>query len=183
MDMQRSDMQQDDMQQDATPPKTDDELFAYLDSLGIAHKTMRHEPVFTVAESVALRDEIPGGHTKNLFLKDKKDSYFLLTVEENATVDLKSVHTVIGAASRVSFGKAEKLMEYLGVIPGSVTAFGAINDTGLNVKVIIDEELMGYDVINAHPLRNDATTSIGSKDLLRFIEATGHEPLVLKVTS
>lgn len=177
------DMQQRDMQQGATPPKTDDELFAYLDSLGIAHRTMKHAPVFTVAESVALRDEIAGGHTKNLFLKDKKDSYFLLTVEENATVDLKTVHTVIGAAGRVSFGKAEKLMEYLGVIPGSVTAFGAINDTGLNVKVIIDEGLMGYDVINAHPLRNAATTSIASKDLLRFIEATGHEPLVLKVTS
>jgi hypothetical protein len=86
--------------------------------------------VFTVAESVSLRDEIPGGHTKNLFVKDKKDQFFLLTVEENASVDLKTVHTLIGAASKVSFGKPEKLMEYLGVIPGSVTAFGAINDIG-----------------------------------------------------
>lgn len=172
-----------DMLRDVQRPKTEEELFAFLDSLDIKHTTKDHEPVFTVAESVALRDEIPGGHTKNLFLKDKKDNYFLLTVEENATVDLKTIHGVIGAASRVSFGKPEKLMEYLGVIPGSVTAFGAINDTGLNVKVIIDEGLMAYDMINAHPLRNDATTSIGSKDLLRFIEATGHEPLVLKVTA
>lgn len=139
--------------------------------------------MFTVAESVALRDEIPGGHTKNLFVKDKKDNYFLLTVEEHATVDLKTVHQVIGAASKVSFGKPEKLMEYLGVIPGAVTALGAINDTGGNVKVIIDEELMKFDVINCHPLSNDATTSIGSNDLLRFMEATGHEPLVLKVTA
>lgn len=165
------------------PAKTDDELFAFLDSLGIAHATKTHEPVFTVAESVALRDEIPGGHTKNLFVKDKKDNFFLLTVEENATVDLKTVHTIIGAASRVSFGKPEKLMEYLGVVPGSVTAFGAINDTGLNVKVILDEALMTHDIINAHPLRNDATTSISAKDLLQFIKATGHEPLVLKVTA
>ena len=176
-----------DMQRDAQHPKTDEELFAFLDGLGIKHTTKNHAPVFTVAESVALRDEIPGGHTKNLFLKDKKDNYFLLTVEENATVDLKTIHGVIGAASRVSFGKAEKLMEFLGVIPGSVTAFGAINDTGLNVKVIFDEELMTHDVINAHPLRNDATTSISSKDLLAFIKATGHEPhvlpLVLKVTA
>ena len=172
-----------DMQRDAQQPKTDTELFAFLDSLGIAHTTKEHAPVFTVAESAALRDEIPGGHTKNLFVKDKKDNYFLLTVEENATVDLKTIHSVIGAASRVSFGKPEKLMEYLGVIPGAVTAFGAINDTGLNVKVIVDADLMGHDVINGHPLRNDATTSVAAKDLLRFIEATGHEPLVLKVTA
>src|SRR6218665_2301384 len=93
-------------------PKTQDELFALLDSLGIPHKTMRHEPVFTVAESVALRDAIAGGHTKNLFVKDKKDNYFLLTVEENATVDLKTEHHVIGAASKDSFGKTDKLLEY-----------------------------------------------------------------------
>jgi Ala-tRNA(Pro) deacylase len=164
-------------------PKTDKDLFQFLDTLGIAYTTREHAPVFTVAESVALRDEIPGGHTKNLFVKDKKDNYFLMTVEEHAAVDLKTVHTVIGAASRVSFGKPEKLMEYLGVIPGAVTAFGAINDSERRVKIIIDEGLMAFDVINGHPLRNDATTSIGAKDLLRFIEATGHEPLVLKVTS
>ncbi|MCV9966123.1 prolyl-tRNA synthetase associated domain-containing protein [Pararhizobium sp. BT-229] len=164
-------------------PKTQDDLFAFLDSLGIAHTTKRHEPVFTVAESVALRDEIPGGHTKNLFVKDKKDNYFLLTVEENATVDLKTVHTLIGGASKVSFGRPEKLMEYLGVIPGAVTAFGVINDTDRQVKIIVDEELMKDEIVNCHPLVNDATTSIASKDLLRFIEATGHEPLVLKVTS
>lgn len=164
-------------------PKTQDELFQFLDNLGIAHQTMRHEPVFTVAESVSLRDAIPGGHTKNLFVKDKKDNYFLLTVEENATVDLKTVHTIIGGASKVSFGRPEKLMEYLGVIPGAVTAFGVINDTGQNVKIIIDEDLMKDEIVNCHPLANDATTSIASKDLLRFIEATGHESLVLKVTS
>ena len=164
-------------------PTSDRDLFAFLDGLGIKHATKTHEPVVTVAESVALRDEIPGGHTKNLFLKDKKDNYFLLTVEEHAVVDLKTVHTLIGAASKVSFGRAEKLMEYLGVIPGAVTAFGVINDRDGKVKIILDEDLMRYDVINAHPLRNDATTSIASADLLRFIEATGHSPLVLKVTA
>lgn len=164
-------------------PKTAEDLFAFLDSLGIAHTTKRHEPVFTVAESVALRDAIAGGHTKNLFVKDKKDNYFLLTVEENATVDLKTVHQIIGAASKVSFGKPEKLMEYLGVIPGAVTAFGVINDTGNNVAIVIDEALMQDEIVNCHPLSNDATTSIGSKDLLRFIEATGHKPLVLKVAA
>ena len=163
-------------------PKTRQDLFAFLDGIGIAHSTKDHAPVFTVAESVALRDEIPGGHTKNLFVRDKKDRYFLLTVEENAAVDLKQVHTIIGASGRVSFGKPEKLMEYLGVIPGAVTALGAINDTGNNVTFVLDADLMHDDIINCHPLSNDATTSIGSADLLRFMEATGHKPLVLKVT-
>lgn len=167
----------------ATEPKTAEDLFRFLDGLGISHTTKSHAPVFTVAESVALRDEIPGGHTKNLFLKDKKDNYFLLTVEEHASVDLKTVHTVIGAASKVSFGKPEKLMEYLGVVPGAVTAFGVINDAGNNVTLIFDEDLMGFDVINAHPLANDQTTSVSSKDMLRFVEATGHGVNVLKVTA
>lgn len=164
-------------------PKGPRELFEFLDGLGIAHKTKEHEPVFTVAESVALRDEIPGGHTKNLFLKDKKDQYFLLTVEENATVDLKTVHQLVGGASKFSFGKPEKLMEYLGVIPGAVTAFGVINDASRNVTIVLDEELMKNDVINCHPLSNDATTSIGRDDLIRFVEATGHKANVLKVTT
>lgn len=164
-------------------PKTAEDLLRFLDELEIPHSTKTHPPVFTVAESVSLRDEIPGGHTKNLFVKDKKDQFFLLTVEENATVDLKAVHTLIGAASKVSFGKPEKLMEYLGVAPGSVTAFGAINDTGNNVTFVLDSELMKDDIINCHPLTNEATTSIASADLLRFLEATGHSPLVLKVTA
>lgn len=163
-------------------PKTAEGLYRFLDALGISYSTKAHAPVFTVAESVSLRDEIPGGHTKNLFVKDKKDRYFVLTVEENASVDLKTVHKVIGAASRVSFGRPEKLMEYLGVVPGSVTVFGAINDTGGNVTFVLDEDLMRHHVINGHPLSNDATTSIASDALLRFLEATGHTPLVLKVT-
>ena len=164
-------------------PKTAEDLFRFLDDLGIAHQTKQHAPVFTVAESVSLRDEIPGGHTKNLFVKDKKDNYFLLTVEEHATVDLKTVHTLIGASSKVSFGKPEKLMEYLGVIPGAVTAFGVINDHAKAVRLVLDADLMAEEIVNCHPLTNDATTSIASRDLLRFAEATGHTPLVLKVTA
>jgi Ala-tRNA(Pro) deacylase len=164
-------------------PKTQAELFAFLDSLAIPHKTKYHAPVFTVAESAALTHEIPGGHTKNLFLKDKKDQFFLLTVGESATVDLKTVHTLVGGASKFSFGKPEKLMEYLGVVPGSVTTFGAINDVDHQVTVVLDADLMKHDIINCHPLGNDATTSIAAHDLLRFLEATGHRPLVLKITT
>ncbi len=163
--------------------KTRDDLFAFLDGLGIAVTTKYHPPVFTVEESKALRDAIPGGHTKNLFLKDKKGRYFLLTVGEDAVIDLKTVHTLIGASGRVSFGKPDQLMEYLGVIPGAVTAFGVINDSGNAVTLIFDEALMAHDVINAHPLTNDATTSIASEDMKRFVEATGHDLHILKLAS
>ncbi|WP_174802318.1 prolyl-tRNA synthetase associated domain-containing protein [Martelella limonii] len=162
--------------------KTSDDVFALLDSLGIAYSNTEHRAVFTVEEGEDLRADIPGGHTKNLFVKDKKSRYFLLTVEEYATVDLKKVHTLIGGTGRVSFGKPEPLMEYLGVEPGSVTALGAINDDTHQVTFILDESLMENEIINCHPLRNTATTSIGRDDLIAFIRATGHEPLVLKVT-
>ncbi|MGB3832389.1 MAG: prolyl-tRNA synthetase associated domain-containing protein [Mesorhizobium sp.] len=164
-------------------PKTEAELFAFLAGLGIEVSTRRHPPLFTVADSQALRGEIPGGHTKNLFLKDKKDNYFLVTVDEEATVDLKQIHHLIGAASRVSFGKPEMLMELLGVVPGAVTVFGLVNDAGHRVKVILDAALMENAVINAHPLTNEATTSIAAADLLKFIEATGHHPVILKVSA
>ncbi len=158
------------------------ELLDHLQNLGIEVTTVEHPPLFTVADSQGLRGEIPGGHTKNLYLKDKKDNFFLVTVEEDAVVDLKSIHQVIGAASRVSFGKPEKLLEYLGVIPGSVTVFGAINDRDHNVQVIIDAYLMKYDVINGHPLTNEATTSIRREDLITFLKSTGHEPRILAVS-
>ncbi len=162
-------------------PKTPDDLFSLLSSLGIDATTRQHPPLHTVAESQALRGEIAGRHTKNLFLKDKKDNFFLVTLGEDTQVDLKSIHQLIGAASRVSFGNPEKLMEYLGVAPGAVTAFGVVNDTGGKVKAILDEELMQHDVVNAHPLVNTATTSIAPGDLVRFMRETGHEPVILKV--
>ncbi|MEK1886093.1 MAG: prolyl-tRNA synthetase associated domain-containing protein [Phyllobacterium sp.] len=161
--------------------KTFDDLMQFLDDLNIEVSTIRHAPVFTVAEAQDLRGQISAVHTKNLFLKDKKDNFYLVTVDEEAEVDLKSIHGKIGAASRVSFGKPEKLLEYLGLVPGAVSVFGVINDRQHQVKVVLDEGLMQHDTINAHPLSNDATSSIGRDDLLTFLKATGHDPLILKI--
>jgi Ala-tRNA(Pro) deacylase len=161
-------------------PASPDDLFSYLRDLGIETRTISHPPLFTVADSQALRGEIDGGHTKNLFLKDKKDNFFLVTAEEDAAVDLKSIHGLIGAASRVSFGKPEALLELLGVTPGAVTLFGLLNDKAGRVKFFIDESLLAHDVVNAHPLSNEATTSIRTDDVRRFVEATGHAFNVLK---
>jgi Ala-tRNA(Pro) deacylase len=162
---------------------TSDELLNYLGKLDITVTTAQHPPLHTVADSKQLRGDIAGGHTKNLFLKDKKDQYFLLTVDEDAVVDLKTIHHLIGAAGKVSFGKPEALLDLLGVVPGAVTVFGAVNDTQGRVSVFLDTQLMENEVINGHPLVNDATTSIGAADLVTFLKATGHEPRILKLTA
>jgi Ala-tRNA(Pro) deacylase len=164
-------------------PKSPQELMEFLGKLDIETSTIQHPPLHTVADSKALRGEIPGGHTKNLFVKDKRDQYFLLTVDEDAVVDLKTIHHVIGAAGKVSFGRPEALLDLLGVTPGAVTVFGALNDAGGKVSVFLDADLMKNDTINGHPLVNDATISICRDDLVKFLRATGHEPRILKLTA
>ncbi len=163
-------------------PATPDALFSALDRLGIAHPTVSHPPLFTVEQSQSLRGTIAGGHTKNLFLRDKKGALFLITALEDAAIELKSLHRRLGATGRFSFGSSDLMMETLGVIPGAVTPFGAINDTAGRVTVVLDAELMAHAVINAHPLTNTMTTSIGRDDLVRFLESTGHPPRIVGVT-
>ena len=162
-------------------PATRDDLLARLDALGIATKTIDHAPVFTVEEARALRGEIPGGHCKNLFLKDEKGAIYLIICLEDARVDLKAAPSRIGSR-RLTFGKPELLMEILGVEPGSVTPFGLINDTAARATVILDAVMMEQEWLNYHPLRNDATTTIRAIDLLAFIRATGHEPRIIQVS-
>lgn len=157
------------------------QLLDFLTENGIAAVTIEHPPLATVADSQALRGQIAGGHTKNLFLKDKKGRHFLVSVEEDAVVDLKTIHQLIGGSGRVSFGNAEAMHTYLGVTPGAVTLFGAINDTANQVTVVIDESLLAHETINAHPLVNTATTSVSRADMLRFLQFAGHPPLILKV--
>jgi Ala-tRNA(Pro) deacylase len=162
-------------------PATPDDLFAYLDRLGIAHKTVTHAPVFTVEEAQTLRGQVAGAHTKNLFLKDKKDALFLVVALEEAAIELKSLHRRLGASGRFSFGSAELLRATLGVEPGSVTPFAALNDTDARVRVVLDAAMMGHDLLNYHPLRNTMTTSIARDDLVRFLTATGHPPRIVAV--
>ena len=163
-------------------PATPADLMGMLARLGIATTTVEHVALFTVEQSRSLRGEIPGAHTKNLFLKDKKGALFLVTAGEHAVLDLKRLHTVIGASGRLSFGSADLLMEVLGVPPGAVTPFAALNDTGGRVSVILDRALMANPLINCHPLANTATTTIRAEDLVAFLAATGHRPAVVPVS-
>ena len=164
-------------------PATPDELFAALDRLGIAHPTVSHPPLFTVEQSQGLRGTIAGGHTKNLFLKDKKGALFLVTALEDAAIELKSLHRRLGAHGRFSFGSSDLMRETLGVEPGAVTPFGAINDPAGRVTVVLDKALMAHDTINAHPLVNTMTTSLHRDDLVRFLAWTGHPPRIESVAA
>lgn len=163
-------------------PLTPQQLLDLLKERGIIATTLEHEPMFTVEESRSLRGALEGGHTKNLFLKDKKSNYFLLVLEETAQIDLKTVHTLIGGKGRVSFGNADRLMEYLGVKPGSVSAFCVVNDHDKAVKLIIDAPLLEHEMINCHPLTNCMTTTISREDLLEFANACGHEAEILQIS-
>jgi Ala-tRNA(Pro) deacylase len=163
-------------------PTTPERLLARLAELGIASRTVSHPPVFTVEQAKALRGELPGSHVKNLFLRNKKGVMWLIVAEEDRKIDLKALGERLGAG-KVSFGSAERLMQYLGVLPGSVTPLGLINDKKAEVQVVIDKALMAHDPINVHPLTNERTTAIAAKDLLAFIEACGHRPQILDLGS
>jgi Ala-tRNA(Pro) deacylase len=159
-------------------PLSPDEFFAYLERLGIAHRTVRHPAVFTVEEARTLRGEVAGAHTKNLFLRDKKGALFLVVALEDAAIELKSLHHRLGASGRFSFGSAELMREALGVEPGSVTPFAVINDETGRVTVILDAAMMAHEVLNFHPLVNTGTTTISRAGLLEFLQSTGHKPRI-----
>jgi Ala-tRNA(Pro) deacylase len=163
---------------DGSPPVTPERLFDRLRALGIAVTTVEHPAVFTVDEAKALRGDLPGAHTKSLFLRDKKGTMWLVVCLENRTVDLKDVAGRLGA-KRFSFGSAERLMRFLGVIPGAVSPFAVINDRGGAVSVAIDRGVLQQDPINLHPLDNAKTTAIAGTDLLRFLEAENHRPHII----
>ena len=155
-------------------PATPDHLFAYLDTLGIAHTTHQHEAAFTVAESGELKKSMPGGHSKNLFMKDKDNTIVLISAEAHEQLKLNQLHKHIGTR-RLSFASAELMEELLGVTPGSVTAFSLMNESAAPVRFIATAELMRHDPVNFHPLINTATTAISRDDFVRFVESTGRE--------
>jgi Ala-tRNA(Pro) deacylase len=163
-------------------PLTPEQLLERLGALGIAHRSHSHPPVFTVAQAAAVRGELPGelpgGHCKSLFLKDRKGGFWLVVALETRWVDLKALAERL-EAPRFSFGNADDLYLLLGVRPGSVTPFALANDAQHRVRVVLDAEMLQRDPLNYHPLANDRTTAIAPADLLRFIAACGHRPLIV----
>ncbi len=161
---------------DGSAPATPVELLARLEAMGIEATTHRHEQVFTVEEAQAVKGELPGAHTKNLFLRDKKGTMWLVVALHDRDVDLHALAAALRCRGRLSFGSAERMMRYLGVTAGSVTPFALLNDHGNKVGVVLDAGLRGQDVWNAHPLDNGMTTAVSREDMLRFLDEVGHPP-------
>jgi len=155
-----------------------EDLLVQLQGMGIEYKTFAHPPLYTVEQSRQIRRSMPGAHVKNLFLRNKKGKMWLLTCLEDRKIDLKSVRWKLDSGS-LSFCSPERLMQYLGVIPGAVTPFGVINDTGAEVQVVLDKTLLEMNPLNFHPLDNSKTTAISSGDLIKFLNATHHPPIVM----
>lgn len=154
-------------------PASPTDLFDYLDTHAIKHSTVEHAATFTVEEGRHLKASMPGGHSKNLFMKDKDGTLVLISAWAESQLKLNQLHKLIGTR-RLSFASADLMLEHLGVVPGAVTAFGLMNDTQNRVQFVVDAALMGFDTVNFHPLVNTATTAISQADLRRFVQATGH---------
>ena len=158
--------------------KTRSDLIAFFDAHAIAHDTTDHPAVFRVGEGEGIKGGIPGAHTKNLFLKDAKGRLWLISAQDDTAIDLKRLHTVIGSA-RLSFGPAELMEQTLGVTPGSVTAFGLINDVERRLTFVLDRRLAQAERVNFHPLTNTATTGVSREGFAAFLAALGVTPIVV----
>jgi Ala-tRNA(Pro) deacylase len=161
-------------------PLGKDELLRFLDGLNIAYTLHEHAPVFTADEALAVIGHVPGVHCKNLFLKDKGDALWLVTLPDEKRADLKSLPEKIGS-KRLSFGNATLLMDALGVTPGSVTALALINDQLRRVQLVLDREMMDQELINLHPMVNTATITLRTVDLLRFLDSLGRTPVLAEL--
>lgn len=159
-----------------------DQLLQFLSDYEISVQTFSHPPVHTVEESRVLRGDIAGVHTKNLFLRDNKRRFFLVITDENTQINLKSLAPKIGAKGGLSFGSQEALLEHLGITPGAVSLFAAINDRQMKVTIVIDQALLEHSSINGHPLSNERTTSITKDGIAAFLAATGHTPLYVSLS-
>ena len=162
----------------ATPHEKEPALYAQLDELGLPHHTEEHRAVFTVAEGQDVKARLPGGHSKNLFLKDKSGAYVLISALGRTEIKLNQLHKRIGT-KRLSFGKPDALLDLLGVVPGAVTVFSVLNDTEQKVRLILDKALFTHDAVWFHPMRNTASTRMAPQDIVTFAEATGHTPTLI----
>jgi Ala-tRNA(Pro) deacylase len=162
----------------AQPAFDRDRLLAWMAEQGIEHVTHDHPAVFRVEEGLELKAALPGAHTKNLFLKDKKGRLWLISARQDTVIDLKRAPAAIGS-DRLSFGAETLMWETLGVRPGSVTALGLINDLDRRVTFVLDRRLWDADTVNFHPLTNTATTALDQAAFRRALALLEREPLVV----
>ena len=152
-----------------------DDLIKILNDNGFEYFVEEHAPLFTVEDSKSLRGQIEGAHSKNLFLKDAKANFFLISIEESASIDLKKTMQQI-QSKKLSFAKPEYLQDILGIEPGSVSPFALLNDTKKQVKFYLDQSFLDSETVNFHPLINTATVNISPQNLIELIEKY-HNPV------
>jgi Ala-tRNA(Pro) deacylase len=144
-------------------------VYDALDALGIHYQRYEHPPVFTGEEAAQHWGPIPATQVKNLFLRNKKGNrQYLVILEINKQADLRELVKVIGD-DRFSFGSPERLMDTLGVTPGSVSPFGLLHPASNDVRVIVDQELRSADKLIFHPNLNTASITISVADFERFL--------------
>lgn len=154
---------------------TEQELYDLFDERGIAYEVYHHEAVYTVAEADKLVPRVAIA-TKNLFLRDdKKRQFFVVVADEHTTIDLKHLHKQLGSR-RLSFASPEMLQEKLGLVQGSVTPFGILNDESREITLVFDEGLQ-HQRFDAHPMVNTATMFVYMDDVLPLFEEHGN-PIV-----
>ena len=157
------------------------EIYTFLDTHGIDYERHDHPPVFTCNDVNRLVPALPGRKTKNLFICDNKgNQHFLVTVPDEKSVDLKSFGEVL-AVKKLRFASAERLKAHLALEPGAVTLLGVMNDEAQLVRVIVDQAIWEADALQCHPLVNTATLVISLDNVRKFLDATGHEALVMDV--
>lgn len=155
-------------------------LYSIFQDYDIPFIDLVHPPLFSIGDEIKFGIVIPGANSKNLFLKDKKNNFFLVSVLDYKRVDLKALSKQYGKGG-LSFASAEHLKTLLDLIPGSVTPYGLLNDTEHKVTFILDEDFLGHSLISFHPLRNDMTVSVASNDFLTFCTYINHTPSIIHI--
>ena len=143
-------------------------------ALDIEYERYEHPPVATVEAAAEHWDPIAAIHCKNLFLRNQKDTrHYLVIVVHTKRVDLRAVANQIGDG-KLSFASPDRLMEHLGVEPGSVSPFGLINDHQQHVRVFLDGDLQRASRISFHPNVNTVTLVLAFADFRRFLSSSGN---------
>jgi len=147
---------------------TEKNILKLLQNQGFSFKIYNHEALYTVNDSSEKRGKIKGAHSKNLFLKNKKNNFFLISCLENRQVDLKKMTKCLNLGN-ISFAKEDPLFKWLGVQPGSVTPFGLLNDINNKVEFYLDSGFLTHETINFHPLVNTSTINLLVNDFINFL--------------
>lgn len=156
------------------------ETYQYLTEHGIRYEVTEHGAVYSMQELDSVELPYPEYNAKNLFVRDdKKKNYYLITVRGNKRVDLKEFRRKYGLRP-LSFASADSLMEIMGLLPGSVTPLGLLNDTECRVYFYLDSEFAG-NLIGVHPNDNTATVWMQAEELVQLIQEHGNEVDISKI--